>query len=77
MSDQDPELGEHEEKMIELIAQIMEMMPEKILPYDVTALIVNLIDLFDMHDVWTHIALDATTVLREIEMRNLRERVLN
>lgn len=73
----DPDMEEHQDMMIKWIAETLESMPEKVMPTDMTAIIVNMIDTYDMDDVWPIIALEVTVVLKEIMEQRLKNRVLN
>ena len=73
----EPDMEEHQDMMIKWIAETLESMPEKVMPTDMTAIIVNMIDTYDMDDVWPIIALEVTVVLKEIMEQRLKNRVLN
>ena len=73
----EPDMEEHQDMMIKWIAETLESMPEKVMPTDMTAIIVNMIDTYDMDDVWPIIALEVTVVLKEIMEERLKNRVLN
>jgi len=75
MSDKDME--EHEDMMIKWTAEMLESMPKKILPQDLSSIIINMVDTYDMDDVWPIIALEVTVILREISERRIKQRVLN
>ena len=75
MSDKDME--EHEDMMIKWTAEMLESMPKKILPQDLSSIIVNMVDTYDMDDVWPIIALEVTVILKEISDRRMKQRILN
>lgn len=77
MSDNESELDEHEIEVVHCISEILEIMPKSLSARDMSTIIINMVEHYEMNALWAAIALDATFTLHAIEDHRRKNRTLN